>query len=85
MPLFLDWLNKINMITKQFSISTICLLGVLVLNLQAHAQKNYFKYKETVELTALDQPPAQPLSLWYNQPAQIWEDALPLGLSLIHI
>ena len=79
MPLFLDWLNKINMITKQFSISTICLLGVLVLNLQAHAQKNYFKYKETVELTALDQPPAQPLSLWYNQPAQIWEDALPLG------
>ena len=62
-----------------FFISLLCFGLALVLNLEVQAQKNYFKHTETVKLTALNQPPEQPLSLWYNQPAVIWEDAMPLG------
>ena len=55
------------------------LLLALCISAELKAQKNYFNYKETVKLTASDQPPEEPLSLWYRQPSVIWEDALPLG------
>ena len=64
---------------ERFTIYLVFLASVLVFSLEAQAQKKYFNYKETVELTALHQPPEQPLSLWYKQPAAIWEDAMPLG------
>ncbi len=64
---------------KQIYTGTFLLLLFLLLTSDLQAQKNYFKHKETVNLTALDQPPEAPLSLWYKQPAVIWEDALPLG------
>lgn len=38
-----------------------------------------FKYKESVTLEALQERPAEELSLWYSKPASFWEEALPLG------
>ena len=36
-------------------------------------------YNETVKVQPLNTAPEEPLSLWYNQPAIEWEDALPVG------
>lgn len=46
---------------------------------QKNAQRNKFQYKESVSLTGLTEPPTQPLSLWYVNPATHWEEALPVG------
>ena len=50
---------------------------------QAMAQKTgfdaKFKYKESITLDALNERPAEELSLWYSKPAKFWEEALPLG------
>jgi len=61
------------------------LLGVVWLGFgcEAIAQKTgfdtKFKYKESITLDALNEPPAEELSLWYSRPAKFWEEALPLG------
>ena len=62
---------------SRFSIFVFLLAALL--SVTAEAQKDYFNYKESMEITATDQPPEEPLSLWFKQPAAIWEDALPLG------
>ncbi len=41
--------------------------------------QNKFAHKENVEIVPLDQAPEEELSLWFNEPATYWEDALPLG------
>lgn len=40
---------------------------------------NKFNYKEASQVQPLNRAPEQPLSLWYNQPATHWEEALPIG------
>ena len=36
-------------------------------------------HPETAMLTGEAEPPGTPLTLWYRQPAQMWNDALPVG------
>ncbi|MCM2369793.1 glycoside hydrolase family 95 protein [Aporhodopirellula aestuarii] len=56
------------------------LVLVLCAAVQTHAQnRGYFNYKEAAGVLPLNQPPSEPLSLWYNQPSKVWEDALPVG------
>ena len=61
------------------------LLGIVWVGFgsQAMAQKTgfdaKFKYKESITLDALNERPAEELSLWYSRPAKFWEEALPLG------
>lgn len=45
----------------------------------AKGKPNKFNYKEASKVQPLNQAPEQPLSLWYNQPATHWEEALPIG------
>ncbi len=40
---------------------------------------NKFKYQESAAAQSLNRPPESRLSLWYNQPATHWEEALPIG------
>ena len=44
---------------------------------QAMAQKTgfdaKFKYKESITLDALNERPAEELSLWYSKPAKFWD------------
>jgi len=57
-------------------------LGVLVTSADAakhQGKASKFNYAETASVQPLDQAPAQPFSLWYNQPATYWEEALPVG------
>lgn len=57
-------------------------LGVLVTPADAARHKgkaSKFNYTETALMQPLNQAPAQPFSLWYNQPATYWEEALPVG------
>jgi alpha-L-fucosidase 2 len=57
----------------------VCML-VAVISSAAPAKKpSKFDYKESAQVQARNQPPEEALSLWYNQPAAIWEDALPVG------
>jgi alpha-L-fucosidase 2 len=42
-------------------------------------RRGEWAYEYTGELTGQAAPPAQPLSLWYRQPARRWEEALPVG------
>ena len=71
---------------KQIIFDKCILRGTLlalcvVLEAEAARQKNdaHFFYKESLEVQPLNQSPQSELSLWYNQPAERWEDALPLG------
>ncbi|MEP2775880.1 MAG: glycoside hydrolase family 95 protein [Luteolibacter sp.] len=68
--------------------SAIHLLAVLFFcaGTAAHAKPKGSKpgevsliHKEAVGIQPLNTPPSESLSLWYNQPAIQWEDALPVG------
>ena len=66
------------------TLKTITTLGIaLCLTTGAGAQKKKkspYDYKEDGEdRIANGKAPAEQLSLWYKQPAKIWEDALPVG------
>ncbi|WP_372846493.1 glycoside hydrolase N-terminal domain-containing protein, partial [Pontiella sp.] len=65
---------------------TLCLavgIATLVCLDSSHAapakKPNKFSYKEAVAVQPLNQPPEEELSLWYNEPATYWEEALPIG------
>lgn len=76
---------KITLPHADFKMSLAIILGLIWFGCgsQTVAQQTgfdaKFKYKESVTLDALAEPPAEELSLWYSKPAQIWEEALPLG------
>ena len=63
-----------------FHLTLIAVLSCLVQDSAGKVvQQPNFKYKEAVSLTALAQPPTEPLSLWYERPASHWEEAMPVG------
>ncbi|MBB3206675.1 alpha-L-fucosidase 2 [Rhodopirellula rubra] len=60
--------------------SAILLFAVLTFGAAANLPgQNKFVHKENVEIVPLDKAPEEELSLWFNEPATYWEDALPLG------
>ena len=57
-------------------------LGAAVVPVDAAKHKgkaSKFNYAEPARVQPLNQAPDQPFSLWYNQPATYWEEALPVG------
>jgi alpha-L-fucosidase 2 len=65
---------------------TLCLaVGIATLvcldssNAAPQKKANKFSFKEAVAVQPLNQPPECELSLWYNEPATYWEEALPIG------
>ncbi|MFW2480903.1 MAG: glycosyl hydrolase family 95 catalytic domain-containing protein, partial [Lentimonas sp.] len=68
---------------KHTRISLLGLAAILFVNSAVAApgkgKQNKFNYKETSKVQPLNKAPEQPLSLWYNQPATHWEEALPIG------
>ncbi|WP_372724735.1 glycoside hydrolase N-terminal domain-containing protein [Novipirellula sp.] len=58
---------------------SIAACPVLAADAPSKGKPNKFSYSEAAQVQPLNQAPEQPLSLWYNQPATYWEEALPVG------
>ncbi|MDF7826780.1 glycoside hydrolase family 95 protein [Pontiellaceae bacterium B12227] len=75
--------KKANMYTKStFSYLLTGVIALTGLTSEAAPQKkkpNKFNYREAAQVQPLNVPPESELSLWYNQPATHWEEALPVG------
>ena len=63
-----------------FFLTFIAVISCLTQDSSAEdVKKHNLQYEESVSLTALAHPPTQQLSLWYVQPANHWEQAIPVG------
>lgn len=60
-------------------ITSLCILVGMDSEAAPNKKNSKFNYQETAAVQPLNKPPVGERSLWYNNPATHWEEALPVG------